>query len=145
MHFFEKFSAQARSTARGYSDNALRVMSRYSWPGNVRELINRVRQAVIMSENRLLTPTNLGLEKRVMCDASLTLSQARARADDEIIRSALRRNKNNVSEAARQLGVSRATLYRLLDQTKLKPYKNKLPSLLQEGSAHQGFAASAEA
>ena len=145
MHFFEKFSAETRSTARGYSDNALRVMNRYSWPGNVRELINRVRQAVIMGENRLLTPANLGLEKRVICDASLTLSQARARADDEIIRSALRRNKNNVSEAARQLGVSRATLYRLLDQTKLKPYKNKLPSLLQEGSAHQEFAASAEA
>ncbi len=124
-HFFEKFSAESRSAARGYSDSALRVMNRYSWPGNVRELINRVRQAVIMSENRLLNPANLGLEKRIICDASLTLEQARAHADNEIIRSALRRNKNNVSEAARQLGVSRATLYRLLQQTKLKPSTQK--------------------
>jgi DNA-binding NtrC family response regulator len=124
-HFFEKFSAESRSAARGYSDSALRVMNRYSWPGNVRELINRVRQAVIMSENRLLNPANLGLEKRIICDISLTLEQARAHADNEIIRSALRRNKNNVSEAARQLGVSRATLYRLLQQTKLKPSTQK--------------------
>ena len=124
-HFFEKFSAESRCAARGYSDNALRVMNRYSWPGNVRELMNRVRQAVIMSENRLLSPANLGLEKRIIFDVSLTLERARAHADDEIIRSALRRNKNNVSEAARQLGVSRATLYRLLQQTKLKPSTQK--------------------
>ena len=141
MHFFEKFSAETRSAARGYSDNALRVMNRYSWPGNVRELINRVRQAVIMGENRLITPANLGLEKRVICDASLTLSQARARAEEEIIRSALRRNKNNVSEAARQLGVSRATLYRLLNQTKLKPYKANSPFTMQEGATHFAYAA----
>lgn len=120
VHFFEKFSQESKSIAVGFSEQALRVMNRYSWPGNVRELINRVRQAVIMSESRLITPVHLGLEKRILFNHALTLEKARAQADNEIIRSALRRNRNNISEAARQLGVSRATLYRLLDQTKIK-------------------------
>jgi DNA-binding NtrC family response regulator len=51
---------------------------------------------------------------------TLTLEQARIRAEDEIIRSTLRRSHNNVTEAARQLGVSRATLYRLMEQKRIQ-------------------------
>jgi DNA-binding NtrC family response regulator len=91
-------------------------MANYEWPGNVRELINRVRQAVVLSENRLLTPHDLGLEKRVSSNGFLTLDEARSRAEHETIRRALRRNQNNVAAAARQLGVSRATLYRVLER-----------------------------
>ncbi|MGA9165526.1 MAG: sigma 54-interacting transcriptional regulator [Thiobacillus sp.] len=120
MHYFKKFSIESPSIALGFSDQALQAMGTYSWPGNVRELINRVRQAVIMSECRLLTPANLGLEKRTHCDKAMTLEQARIRAEDEIIRSTLRRSHNNVTEAARQLGVSRATLYRLIEHKKIQ-------------------------
>jgi len=120
IHYFKKFSKESPSIALGFSDQSLQAMGTYSWPGNVRELINRVRQAVIMSESRLLTPANLGLEKRTSCDMTLTLEQARIRAEDEIIRSTLRRSHNNVTEAARQLGVSRATLYRLMEQKRIQ-------------------------
>ena len=114
--FFEKFSSETRSVAMGFSRQALQVMNNYRWPGNVRELLNRVRQAVVMSENRLLTPNDLGLEKRVDGRLMMTLDAARALAEHEAIRLSLRRNQNNISEAARQLGVSRTTLYRLLER-----------------------------
>ncbi|MBI3431309.1 MAG: sigma-54-dependent Fis family transcriptional regulator [Hydrogenophilales bacterium] len=114
--YFERFLPESRGVARGFSRQAMTVMANYEWPGNVRELINRVRQAVVLSENRLLTPRDLGLEKRVSSDGFLTLVEARSRAEHETIRRALRRNQNNVAAAARQLGVSRATLYRMLER-----------------------------
>jgi DNA-binding NtrC family response regulator len=112
--YFEKFQAESRGVVRGFSRQAMTVMANYEWPGNVRELINRVRQAVVLSENRLLTPHDLGLEKRVSSNGFLTLEEARSRAEQDAIRRALRRNQNNVTAAARQLGVSRATFYRVL-------------------------------
>ncbi|WP_324780103.1 sigma-54 dependent transcriptional regulator [Thiobacillus sedimenti] len=112
--YLERFLPESRGGVRGFSRQALTVMANYEWPGNVRELINRVRQAVVLSENRLLTPRDLGLEKRVSSEGFMTLEEARSRAEHDTIRRALRRNQNNVAAAARQLGISRATLYRLL-------------------------------
>src|SRR5512139_1374060 len=114
--YLDKYLAESRGVVRGFSRQAMTVMSNYEWPGNVRELINRVRQAVVLSENRVLTPRDLGLEKRVSSDGFLTLEDARSRAEQDAIRRALRRNQNNVTAAARQLGVSRATLYRVLER-----------------------------
>jgi DNA-binding NtrC family response regulator len=116
-HYFKKLTEPSLGSARGFNQQALRVMSNYAWPGNVRELINRVRRAVIMSENPLLTPEDLGLEKRVADTGSMTLDRARAQAELQAIRCALRRNQNNMSAAARQLGISRATLYRVLERS----------------------------
>jgi DNA-binding NtrC family response regulator len=116
-HYFKKLTEPAMATARGFNQQALCVMSNYNWPGNVRELINRVRRAVIMSENKLLTPEDMGLEKRVEDAGNITLDQARAHAELQAIRCALRRNQNNMSAAARQLGISRATLYRVLERS----------------------------
>jgi DNA-binding NtrC family response regulator len=114
--YFEQFVPESRGVARGFSRQAMTVMANYEWPGNVRELINRVRQAVVLSESRLLTPHDLGLEKRISSNGFLTLEEARSRVEHETIRRALRRNQNNVAAAARQLGVSRATLYRILER-----------------------------
>lgn len=129
MHYFNKFSKESPSIALGFSDQSLQAMGTYSWPGNVRELINRVRQAVIMSESRLLTPASLGLEKRTCCDKTMTLEQARIHAEDDIIRSTLRRSHNNITEAARQLGVSRATLYRLMQQKQIRHEASEAQSM----------------
>lgn len=114
LSYFEKFRKEHNSPACGFSKAALRVMNHYSWPGNVRELINRIRRATILSENKLITPADIGLEKRVPQRPVFTLDIARTSAEEEIIRLVLRKNHHNVSETARQLGVSRATLYRRL-------------------------------
>lgn len=112
--YFKKFSRDRGSIAKGISSQALQAMRNHDWPGNVRELINRVRRAVVMSERRLLTPADLGLEKRRTSRQPLKLEVARNQTERETINQALFRTNHNVSEAARQLGVSRVTLYRLM-------------------------------
>lgn len=121
-----QFSWEAGGKVKGFSRQALRAMNQYAWPGNVRELMNRIRQGVVMAEHPYLTPEDLGMERRASDAGRATLDGARAKAEIEAIRSALRRCQHNVSEAARELGVSRATLYRLLKRYGLcGPYKGK--------------------
>jgi len=115
--FFDKFVRAERSTAKGFSRQALDTLHSHSWPGNVRELINRVRRAAVMCEARLIAPADLGLERRQLSRRRLmTLEQWRAHAEREAISDALRRNRKNVTQAAHELGVSRMTLYRLMER-----------------------------
>lgn len=114
--YFDKFSRETKSKAKGFSQRAIFAMRAYHWPGNVRELINRVRSAVIMSDNRLISAADLGLEKPIIVQNTKKLDHARDQAEHELIRSTLRYNGNNVSQSAKQLGISRATLYRLLNK-----------------------------
>jgi len=116
MAFLEKFSSQRKLSTRHYSQQALRCMNLHSWPGNVRELINRVQRAVIMSDGPFITPADLGLERRTATRSLLTLEKARDKAEKEAIQYSLLCHRNNISEAARQLKVSRATLYRLMNK-----------------------------
>ena len=94
-------------------------MHAYSWPGNVRELINRVQNALVMSERRLITPAVLELPPPVAESNVTSLSSARAAASRDVILQVLRREENNISEAARKLGVSRITLYRLMEKLEI--------------------------
>lgn len=114
--FFRKFAAEKRQNVQGFTQEALRLMNDHDWPGNVREMINRIRRAMIMCENRLITPADLGLERRVLGRRMLTLDEVREAAEREAIQTALRRTHKNVSKAAHELGVSRVTLYRLMEK-----------------------------
>ncbi len=118
-YFFEKFSNEKRRNVKGFSPSALQLMNRYPWPGNVRELISRVRRAMVMCENRLITPEDLDLDRRDGPRLITTLESARSKAEMDAIRSALQKNKGNLSLASRELGVSRATLYRLMEKYEL--------------------------
>lgn len=120
-YFFEKFSNEKRRNVKGFSPSALQLMNRYPWPGNVRELISRVRRAMVMCENRLITPEDLDLDRRDGSRLVTTLESARSAAEMEAIRNALQKNKGNLSLASRELGVSRATLYRLMEKYELVP------------------------
>lgn len=116
--FFQKFIKEKNLQVRDFSQDALIVMHQHSWPGNVRELINRIRRAMVMCENRLIKPPDLGLERRGPVRHLMTLEEARDYAEKNAIEAALCRNKHNVQSAARDLGVSRVHLYRLLDKYK---------------------------
>src|SRR5699024_1934905 len=112
----ERFSSELSTRMRGISGAALRCMCKYAWPGNVRELINRMRRAIVMGEGNLMTAADLGLddvEEGLSAD-ELTLSAARMRAELAQIEIALAHNRHCVTSAARELGVSRVTLYRLM-------------------------------
>ena len=100
----------------GFNNRALNAIRAYDWPGNVRELINRIRRAMVMSEGRLITPDDLGLPEQALARTGEALEDARIRAERDAISGCLQCSGNNISRAARDLGVSRMTLYRLMEK-----------------------------
>ena len=115
---FDEYRPYASAQVRGFSSAAMRAMMEYEWPGNVRELINRVQRAMIMSESRLLSVADLGLPAAVD-PVTPTLEEIRTNVEREVIETSLKKHGNNVSETARRLGVSRVTLYRMIDRLKI--------------------------
>lgn len=112
--FFKIFTEKNGGKVKGFSKQAMRLMLSHTWPGNVRELINRVQRAVVMAESRIITAQDLGLEKRKTERVGAALHDVRHNAQKKVVMDALSRANNNVSAAARMLGVSRVTLYRLM-------------------------------
>ena len=113
---FRAFASQKGPAVKGFSRAALAAMEAHGWPGNVRELINRVQKAMIMCDGRRITAADLGLGARTGEAGSISLVRARHHTERDLIATALLRNGHNVAATARQLGVSRVTLYRLMQK-----------------------------
>ena len=89
-------------------------MEAHDWPGNVRELINRLRRAILMTDAKFIGPEHLDLQSPQVSPFENALDDARLKAERSAIFSSLQRTGRNVAGSARQLGVSRMTLYRLM-------------------------------
>ncbi len=122
-HFLERFAGRNRKSLRGFSPQAMDSLLRYSWPGNVRELENAVERAVILCNGDLVTRRELPAAVMEAAPAEepssaavqgvlagLPLDEVERRAIEETLRCA----GDNKSEAARQLGITRATLHNKL-------------------------------
>ncbi|MCL6678987.1 PEP-CTERM-box response regulator transcription factor [Sphingomonas sp. RG327] len=120
-HFVNRFAREMNTKVQGISPDALAAIDGYSWPGNVRELENRIKRAVIMADGKLVTAADLDLSGNAPDgeDMLINLRAARETADRKAIRQALSRTDNNISGAAKLLGISRPTLYDLLKQYQL--------------------------
>ena len=115
-HFFSQYASEKAPRLKGFSNRAIAAIMDHDWPGNVRELINRVRRALVMSDGRLIMPEDLGLGHGSANLAPAALDDARLRSERSALRECLDRSGQNVSRAARDLGVSRTTMYRLLSK-----------------------------
>jgi DNA-binding NtrC family response regulator len=113
-HFFQAYAHEKAPRLKGFSNGAIAAILDHDWPGNVRELINRVRRALVMSDGRLIMPEDLGLSRSINLQSSVALDDARTNSERRALRDCLERSGQNVSRAARDLGVSRTTMYRLL-------------------------------
>lgn len=117
-HFLGGHARSMNPQVKGFSPGALAAIDRWAWPGNVRELDNRVKRAVIMADGRMVTAADLDLPggEEEDGDEAINLKAVREAADIKAIRRALARSEGNISNAAKQLGISRPTLYDLLKQ-----------------------------
>ena len=112
----QKYSKLQKRAVNGFSDDAVQAIEAYSWPGNVRELENKIKGAVIMADGKLVTAADLGLKPGDEEPDSLNLREVRQRAESKAIRVALTKSYGNISKAAELLGITRPTLYDLLNK-----------------------------
>jgi two-component system NtrC family response regulator len=117
--FLSRYAAEYGRLVRGFSASALAALRDHPWPGNVRELENRIKRAVVMTDGPLLSAADLGLTAPGEDTQSLTIRDARARAEREVLQLALAQAGSNLSKAAKLLGISRPTLYDLMQQHRI--------------------------
>ena len=98
------------------SPDAISAIEQHSWPGNVRELENRVNAAAIMAEGKLVTAEDLTLEQPAEGGIILPLREVRQKAEGAAVQRALAITGGNISKAAELLGVTRPTLYDLMER-----------------------------
>ena len=120
-HFVNRFGRELNPGVQSLSPDAIDAIHSYGWPGNVRELENRIKRAVIMADGKTVTAADLDLPAQIETAEILpiNLRSAREAADRKTIRQAMSRADNNISSAAKLLGISRPTLYDLLKQYRL--------------------------
>ncbi len=114
-HLLAKFAKQQGKNIKGFSGDAQDAIDTYAWPGNVREMENRIKASVIMAEGKLVTAEDLGLKPAGEAP-SLNLRLVRQEAETRAIRDALARTAGNISRAAELLGITRPTLYDLMQK-----------------------------
>lgn len=127
--FFERYNVMFKKNIKGFSRSAMDEIERYSWPGNVRELENKVQKAVITADSKMIEPHDLGLDAQPeevvrygqpeKGYKEVTLKEARKRLEMDLIANAVERHNGNIKRASAELGVSRPTLYDLIDKYKL--------------------------
>jgi two-component system NtrC family response regulator len=130
--FLRRYSSEFNRKVRGFSNRAMDSLRGHDWPGNVRELENKVKRAVVMTDQAFLEPGDLGfVEEPKETDSQessvdgggggglpdlsgLTLKEARGQVEKELLLCAMEKAKGNIMRAAEALGVSRPTFYDLM-------------------------------
>ena len=115
-HFVNRFGKELNTKVQSLSADAIAAIDAYGWPGNVRELENRIKRAVIMADGKIVSADDLDLPgsgARRGGGAGAQPARRPRSADRRAIRQALSRTDNNISGAAKLLGISRPTLYDL--------------------------------
>ncbi|WP_395344759.1 PEP-CTERM-box response regulator transcription factor [Ningiella sp. W23] len=125
--FLNQYREEYSAKVKGFSEDAVKAMLGHRWPGNIRELQNKLKSAVVLAEGSLIQAEDLGLnvvqdngEHRVF-----NLREVREIAESKAIRQAYHQAEQNISKAAELLGVTRPTLYSLIDKYRLDDLKNQ--------------------
>jgi two-component system NtrC family response regulator len=125
-HAFLRRFAQEQRRSLAFTDEALTAIDRHPWPGNVRQLLNVIKRAAIMADSNRVGCDDLGLPAPAPADPAATdadtldLRTVRERAERAAVIAALARTNDNIAKAAELLGVSRPTLYDLLNRLAIK-------------------------
>src|SRR5690606_23303188 len=115
--FLTEFSSRHRPGLE-LSDEALQALVRHDWPGNIRELRNRLQRAGVFAQGESLEAVDIFPETRLEGAESNTLADARKRAEADLIERALIASHGRIGDAAKQLGISRTTLWKRRGKTR---------------------------
>jgi len=116
-HFLVIYSKKYKKTIAGVSAPALKKLERYHWPGNIRELMHTLERAIILAESRMLQPADFlfpDTEKEV--EGVVFDNYNLEDVEKAVIRKALKKHAGNVSHAAKDLGLTRTSLYRRMEK-----------------------------
>ncbi|MCW8889083.1 MAG: PEP-CTERM-box response regulator transcription factor [Sedimenticola sp.] len=119
--FLERFRKEYGRQITGFDNQSIQAIENHDWPGNVREIESRVKRAVIMADNALITLEDLELDTTEEESMPLNLKQVRGEAERKAILRALNHADSNVSDTAKILGITRPTLYSLMEKYDIKP------------------------
>jgi DNA-binding NtrC family response regulator len=116
-HFLGIYSKKYKKPITGASAPALKKLERYHWPGNIRELIHTLERAIILAESRILQPADFlfpDTEKEV--EGVVLDNYNLEDVEKAVIRKALKKHAGNISRAAKDLGLTRTSLYRRMEK-----------------------------
>ena len=117
--FLRRHADEQRRGTMTLAPEAIAAIEAHAWPGNVRELENCIKRAVIMAETPVIRAADVGLQP-AQASGVLNLRQVRDEAEKQAVIRVLGRSNGNLSRAAELLGISRPTLYDLLDRFGLR-------------------------
>ncbi|PWI34744.1 sigma-54-dependent Fis family transcriptional regulator [Vibrio albus] len=120
-HFLQQYTSQ--ESPKSFSPSAIEAMLKYEWPGNVRSLKNRVQRGVVMSDGEIITEKDLGITLSQNAENSDVPQEHKSIGSDTLL-NAMFRNNNNISAVARDLCISRTTLYKLIKKYNIKARLN---------------------
>jgi len=113
----KRFNQENSRNIKGFTEEAAQLIESYTWPGNIRQLENKIKRAVIMTDENYLTVDDLEIAPSENDKTMpLNLKQVREIAETSAIKRALAYTDNHVSNAAKLLGVTRPTLYALFSK-----------------------------
>jgi len=116
-HFLKVYSAKYRKSKVKLTSATIKKLQDYPWPGNVRELQHAIERTIIMSESSMLTPDDFFFLGSQNDDQSTTNdSYNLEEVERNLIQKAIQKSSGNISKAAKELGLTRASLYRRLEK-----------------------------
>lgn len=133
-HFLTLFSRRYGRQFKGFAEEAVALIEGHDWPGNIRELRNAIERAVVVERKDLIGPTSLPVgtmpntlgprgtaagDTIVVEQVPADYDEARALFERQFLELALDRHDNNIRAVAREIGMSRTTLYKKLQRTGL--------------------------
>jgi len=117
-HFLKKLNQKYRKKIEGFTKEAIKGLISYNWPGNIREIEHIVERAVIITDHNIILPEDLHFSTKnisVNLENNLNLEET----EKQLIKKAIDKHQGNISRAAKDLGLTRAALYRRLEKHQL--------------------------
>jgi two-component system, NtrC family, response regulator HydG len=116
-HFIRMYCHKYRKTKKTITASAIKRLQKYKWPANIRELQHAIERSVIMGDSDVLAPEDFFfLNKAADSDQKMSDNYNLDDVEKMVIQKAITKNDGNISKAAKELGLTRASLYRRLEK-----------------------------